>query len=363
MSLLFKALKRNQPERAGTDGQPEPSPPNANVYSLGRLFSSFPVLVVAAVLLFTVGVLAAQGVQFLTGRMPPATTQSVPEPAIAEAVTTPAVAQTRPEAETESLWKDNSPPDQWPDAPGPEANGTDGGGAPTAIVTQFYPPETITGSLAGAGDPGVMPHRTHAGDMGNRQPAKPSPAASTLPERLASPQPGYFTMASVPAEPVQGPPALEAMPVIRKQETSNGTAANPAGDAEPDGFEKGRTRSHLQVSRLAERILGAIQAGDDGLTADLLSQLVAIKGPDHLFVLKLNAYWCVQQGRMQKARELLTQVLVRRPDDREAGLNMAVVDIQDGRQAAARRRLEHLHELYPEDRATTDYLSQLVLHR
>jgi hypothetical protein len=120
-----------------------------------------------------------------------------------------------------------------------------------------------------------------------------------------------------------------------------------------------QARSHLAVSRLANRLRGAIRSGERERVRELLDQLAGIKGRDHLFVRKLEAYALINQGDLKGAHDLLEAVLAFRPDDFEAGLNMAVVDMRSGRIDQARERLKSLLDRYPEKDQVVRYLRQL----
>ena len=88
-------------------------------------------------------------------------------------------------------------------------------------------------------------------------------------------------------------------------------------------------------------------------------QLEQIQGPDNLFLLRLKAYWRIRQDQLSQAQILLQQVLSRMPEDRESGLNLAVVDMRLGHTEAARRRLKQLQDLYPEDPRIADARERL----
>jgi hypothetical protein len=132
--------------------------------------------------------------------------------------------------------------------------------------------------------------------------------------------------------------------------------------AEPDPNHQrqaAQATMHLQVSKLANRISSAIQADDVQQTDTLLAKLEKMKGADNLFVLKLKAYSFIRQNRLEEAHAILSNVLTHNAMDREAGLNMAVIDIKSGRLENARQRLVQLQKLYPADGHIALYLRQL----
>jgi tetratricopeptide (TPR) repeat protein len=120
-----------------------------------------------------------------------------------------------------------------------------------------------------------------------------------------------------------------------------------------------RATRHLELAHLVNKIHFAIQADDVQMTSKLLKKLANFKGPKHPFVSKLKAYSLIRQERLEEAKPLLDRVLAQNVDDLEAGLNMSVIEIKTGLYDDARRRLEKLQELYPEQDQVSFYLKQL----
>ncbi len=118
-------------------------------------------------------------------------------------------------------------------------------------------------------------------------------------------------------------------------------------------------RQRKQAAALVTDIRNAM-ARKDFATADLLLQrLTALKGDASYLVLQLRAYRMIQAGRWQEAEALLQQVLEAYPDDRQAALNLAVVQIKSGRIRQARRCLEQLYRRFPEDDRIGQWLELL----
>jgi Flp pilus assembly protein TadD len=102
-----------------------------------------------------------------------------------------------------------------------------------------------------------------------------------------------------------------------------------------------------------------MQSRDQALVGRLMEELEKTQGSSSLFLIRLKAYWHIQQNDLENARGLLEEVLSKKPDDKESGLNLAVVDMRAGRMEPARRRLERLQHLYPEDDEIAAALQQL----
>ena len=176
--------------------------------------------------------------------------------------------------------------------------------------------------------------------------------AATIPDRLA------------PADSENHAPAIRSNPLI----TANAEATKPPVNAMPalahpqttvDKQRERRSREHLKITRLAAHTMEAIQAGDAAAASASLAEIEKLKGSQDLFVLKLKAYRMIQQGALKTARALLFQALALKPDDVEAGLNMAVIDMMEGRRDQARQRLTGLQARHPEVHTISAYLSRL----
>ncbi len=115
----------------------------------------------------------------------------------------------------------------------------------------------------------------------------------------------------------------------------------------------------VRISRLVTAIQVAMAQGDEEKVNRLLPELSMIKGKDNTFVLKLKAFWMIKKQRFDLAKELLTKVLARKPEDLEAGLNMAIVEIKTGKLKEARERLKALQAKYFDHPEISDLLGKI----
>ena len=134
--------------------------------------------------------------------------------------------------------------------------------------------------------------------------------------------------------------AIASQAVEKKMELKSRTAENP---------RRVSVQRSLTISRLVGDLQTAIAMGNSKRTDELFEQLVALKGNQNSYVLKLKAYWHMQQREYQTAMMLLKNVLDRHPDDLEAGINMAILEIKTDRLSAADELLAKLREIYPDD--------------
>jgi Flp pilus assembly protein TadD len=152
---------------------------------------------------------------------------------------------------------------------------------------------------------------------------------------------------------------LQAIPkAAQSRQRITGSASSSIADAERKR-QAGQARMHLTVTKIANQMRAAVQAGDVDQSNAFLAQLEKIKGKNNPFVKKLEAYLHIRQGSLEKARAVLSSILATAPDDLEAGLNMAVIDIRSGHHDEARQRLVHLLDQYPEEDQIIGYLRQL----
>jgi hypothetical protein len=196
-------------------------------------------------------------------------------------------------------------------------------GATTAAPRyQFQPPDRETVAAAGQTLARV-----------DRQPPQP-PALNTAPPTL--------------------PPPAEHSPSVRAgADKKTSPAPPPLVDAQRESVERARRAAlekSARITRLVRRIemalAGSTQAGDPSA---LLEQLARLKGPHHPYVAKLRAYYNIQRGNLALAQADLNAVIAAHPDDLEAGINLAIIEIQDQHYDRAMARLKALRELYPEN--------------
>ncbi|MDY6904783.1 MAG: tetratricopeptide repeat protein [Thermodesulfobacteriota bacterium] len=146
-----------------------------------------------------------------------------------------------------------------------------------------------------------------------------------------------------------------ATPLIGAKQASSGRHADSAvEDVESSrhqalaAYQKAAAqRRHIQ--KLVATIHDSLKVGDVATADVLIDQLSAIKGRSSEYVQKLRAYQAILSKDYQMARQLLESVLQDTPEDIEAGINMAIIDLRTGSIRAAKVRLQTLMALYPSD--------------
>lgn len=323
MSLIFQSLQKLE-----TDLKAEPSGPGGTAPELstatGQLLRWLRPVIIGLILVLALGCGAVYAVQYLRERIP-TTVDDTPLQEQRRKVAS-AVPANDPvmDAKPETLREPGAPP------PGPEPEAENH----TVSQVQFYPPapektspgRPSTALIAGPA-PAVPEMKSEAASM-------PLPLKASEPDRVHTPHP--------PTAPVQ---------------------AQPAYDAELEAAERARRAAlekSARIARLVRKIERALAGSPEaGNPQTLIAKLARIKGKNHPYVAKLRAYWNFQRGRYDLAEADLNKVIAANPDDFEAGINLALIEIHDQRYHEALARLKQLRNLYPENPQIADLIKRL----
>ncbi|MBU0991958.1 MAG: tetratricopeptide repeat protein [Proteobacteria bacterium] len=110
------------------------------------------------------------------------------------------------------------------------------------------------------------------------------------------------------------------------------------------------TGNSNEIVRLVKAIEKDIETGQNGQALDkLVDKLSSAKGEDHFYVLKMKAFCLMNKGEYASAELILKKVLMRKKNDLEAGINMAVIESRTDRKDKARARLLALQKVYPDN--------------
>lgn len=375
MSLIFNALQRFS--RTGNDvtGRPEAKPAKRNAQSLRRCFLSPGALLTVAGAIVITGLLAVQLTQSLSANA--RTKESSGSPAAVPVESPPPVAvQTPVDAGPPISAPGSIPPVQTAGYSSP-ADGSssvgshpDDAGSSSQLV--FYPPEPDIAAGEGPAQPArgrSSGNPAPAGPAGRKGRSKPE-ADPRIPGHMAAlktysedplPERRFSGPAAVVSGMADGGTALQTTKRYTNQEPAEIAVIESEGSLSAAAYRRqaARAASNLNVTQLSQRIASAMQSRDQALVGRLMEELEKTQGSSSLFLIRLKAYWQIQQNNLEKARRLLEEVLAKKPDDKESGLNLAVVDMRAGRMEPARRRLERLQHLYPEDDEIAAALQQL----
>ena len=120
-----------------------------------------------------------------------------------------------------------------------------------------------------------------------------------------------------------------------------------------------RVQQCSEITSLVDQLEKLLTAGDMQQSKELIDRLAALKGEEDGYVIKLRSYWHMRQGQYSDAEPLLAMVLEKNQDDLEAGINMAIVEINANKISAARSRLIHLKTIYDTDTVIPELLRQI----
>ena len=206
-----------------------------------------------------------------------------------------------------------------------------------------------------------------------RPPKKASPTSKAAVTETEPPRPSMDPDAVVAQTVSAGPPVAAAntaeaatvVGVARKtpheavdrHKTSRKKSRSAVADVER--IRRANMRRSLDISRLIAEIKHSMHASNHDRTEQLLTELARRKGREDPYVMKLQSYWHTQQGNLDRASALLQKVLLRKPDDLEAGINMAILEIKAGRIRQADERLSRLREIYPEDTRIPELMEKI----
>jgi len=106
---------------------------------------------------------------------------------------------------------------------------------------------------------------------------------------------------------------------------------------------------NAKIARLVGDIRCEMAHGNDEQIKKYFDELVALKGQNNNYVLKLKAVWHIHNKAFNRAEDLLKIVLSKNEHDQEAGINMAIIEIKTQQIQKAYERLKNLREIYPEN--------------
>jgi hypothetical protein len=244
-----------------------------------------------------------------------------------------------------------------------------GGAAYTPPEQGGAPPATARGTAAGgwqAGSGGQAPEfypaaqRPLSSQQGGAF-SEVNPAASS--GEMHSPPPSGLSAANLPLQTTLAAPLIEnaapmtgaPIPAVGPEEhaAESVTAAVPTQtlttDAQAAAGHLYRRSPIPRYTRLVRRLQTAVVNGDEQAADRLAEEFATAKGKGHPYLAKIKAYRRIQAGDYGMAETLLKRVLALDETDRDAQMNLAVVEANTGRVDAARRRVARLAARFPED--------------
>jgi hypothetical protein len=130
-----------------------------------------------------------------------------------------------------------------------------------------------------------------------------------------------------------------------------------------DRLHRIRVEQCGEITSLIAQLERFLAAGELIRSKALIDRLAELKGDEDSYVLKLRSYWHMRQGEFGAAEPLLAMVLERDQEDLDAGINMAIVEINGNKVPAARKRLINLKTIYDADTVIPELLRQIEKQR
>lgn len=109
------------------------------------------------------------------------------------------------------------------------------------------------------------------------------------------------------------------------------------------------TRNFLrEIGELVGQIKVSMRGKDTARTKSLLRALEHRAGSGSVIVLRMRGYWLLQQHKNALAQNTYQQLLIQRPDDMAANLNMALLELRAGNHKQALARMTRMAVVYPD---------------
>lgn len=198
----------------------------------------------------------------------------------------------------------------------------------------------------------------------NAVPSEESPSV-ILPETEATAEKAYdrlennvFAQYLPPAEKDAGKKPYHTVIPPQLKIPEDRTAETTADDTEVR-MQRISVQKNIKIGNIIGKIKRNMKAHDARTTERLIDQLASLKGKNDQYVLKLRAFYLMNQGDFKSAVFLLNRVLQTDKDDREAGINMAILEMKNGQVNEAKSRLYRLREIHPHDTLIPDLINKI----
>ncbi len=148
---------------------------------------------------------------------------------------------------------------------------------------------------------------------------------------------------------------------IQTEKTGKPSSAEVSPVPDVEKIFLANVKKNAKIARLVADIRWEMGHSDKKRTEKLLDELVLIKGQNNSYVLKLKAVCHIRNQEYERAADLLKIILTKNERDLEAGINMAIVEINTKQEKNAYRRLEKLQKIYPENIRLAEIMQSLRL--
>ena len=143
----------------------------------------------------------------------------------------------------------------------------------------------------------------------------------------------------------------------KKEDEPVATKVSPVPEVEK--IFLANAKKNAKIARLVADIRWEMANGNNNSTENYLDELALLKGQTTAMFLKLKAVWHIRNKEFERAKDLLKIVLTENEFDQEAGINMAIIEINAKQMEDAYQRLSKLQTLYPENIRIAEIMQDL----
>ena len=149
-----------------------------------------------------------------------------------------------------------------------------------------------------------------------------------------------------------------AVAKAKSEKSAQPLAAEVSAVPEVEKIFLANAKKNEKIARLVADIRWEMGNGNKR-TEKYLDELTLLKGQNNSYVLKLKAVWHIHNKEFERAKDLLKIVLTENELDQEAGINMAIIEINTKQMDNAYQRLSKLQTVYPENIRIVEIMQDL----
>ncbi len=114
-----------------------------------------------------------------------------------------------------------------------------------------------------------------------------------------------------------------------------------------------------ETRRLVNNLQMYIEENNQNKVESLLGELQKSSGADSLVYLRMHAYWSSLQKDDDTAVRMYKKILFQKPNDIQAGTNLALIEARQDHIVDAVERLKALQKYYPSDKNIQGYIKRI----
>lgn len=233
-------------------------------------------------------------------------------------------------------------------------------------LVSIIEPTQAPAEAPASGQRAIKRDASPAGQAPARTPAGPDAAvapASRLSEEvspvsLPPSRPAAPTRAEQSVRNIEQRPAERLAAQATDGKTPENQRTSPNLSAQPSNSRPVVEQTVVDIGDGLTRFNSLVGRGDFSAAEALLEDLRS-RGLNDLALSRMSGFLALRAGKLDDAREAYERVLAQFPNDREASLNLSLVDLRQGFTGEAELRLRRIAELRPDDAQVRNLLSQV----